>query len=71
LVIAVEERKVNKVIKVILERARTGEIGDGMIFVSPIEETIRVRTREKGKGAKAITLHFLNHSFTAKPSLYP
>ena len=38
---------VNKIIAV----TRTGEIGDGKIFVSPVEEVIRVRTREKNLAA--------------------
>ena len=36
-------------VKAIIENARTGEIGDGKIFISPIEETIRIRTAEKGQ----------------------
>lgn len=51
--IIVKEKQVNKVIKVILDSARTGEIGDGMIFLIPVEEAIRVRTGEKKE--KAIT----------------
>ncbi len=35
-------------IKTILEAARTGEVGDGKIFVSDISETYRIRTGEKG-----------------------
>ena len=35
-------------IKAILEAASTGEVGDGKIFVSPIEEAYRIRTAEKG-----------------------
>ena len=38
-------------VRVIQEQARTGEIGDGKIFVIPIEETIRIRTGETGKDA--------------------
>jgi nitrogen regulatory protein P-II 1 len=34
-----------------MEAARTGNIGDGKIFVSPIEEAIRIRTRERGEEA--------------------
>jgi nitrogen regulatory protein PII len=36
------------VIKVIKEKATTGQIGDGKIFVFPVEEVIRIRTGEKG-----------------------
>lgn len=42
---------VEKVVKVIQETAQTGEIGDGKIFVIPVEETVRIRTGEKGEGA--------------------
>jgi nitrogen regulatory protein P-II 1 len=40
-----------KIIQTILESAQTGKIGDGKIFVSPVEETIRIRTSEKGEDA--------------------
>jgi nitrogen regulatory protein P-II 1 len=39
----------DKIIETIIENARTGEIGDGKIFILPIEETIRIRTGEKGE----------------------
>ncbi len=42
---------VEKVVKVIQETAQTGEIGDGKIFVIPVEETVRIRTGERGEGA--------------------
>lgn len=37
-----------KVVETIKETAHTGEIGDGKIFVSPIDETVRIRTGETG-----------------------
>ena len=40
-----------KVVDVILEGAKTGKIGDGKIFVSSVEETIRIRTGETGEEA--------------------
>lgn len=40
-----------KVVEAITGAARTGKIGDGKIFVSSIEETVRIRTGEKGKDA--------------------
>ncbi len=40
-----------KVVEVILDAARTGKIGDGKIFVSLVEEAIRIRTGEKGPDA--------------------
>ena len=35
----------------IVRAARTGKIGDGKVFVSPVEEAIRIRTEERGKAA--------------------
>ena len=49
--VAVAEEMVGKVVETITEAARTGKIGDGKIFVLPIEETIRIRTGERGKEA--------------------
>ena len=40
-----------KVVEVITESARTGKIGDGKIFVTDVEEVIRIRTGEKGPDA--------------------
>jgi len=40
-----------KVIEAILASARTGKIGDGKIFVSTVDETIRIRTGERGEAA--------------------
>ncbi|MAU64353.1 MAG: transcriptional regulator [Flavobacteriaceae bacterium] len=47
--IIVSEPFVEKTITAILESAYTGEVGDGKIFVSSIEEAYRIRTKEKGK----------------------
>ena len=41
-------RNVEKTIEAIPNSARTGEAGDGIIFVYPVEEAIRIRTRERG-----------------------
>lgn len=49
--IVVKADDVDKVINVIVQEAKTGDIGDGKIFVSPVEEVIRIRTGEKGEGA--------------------
>jgi len=49
--IVVAEELVEQVIEVIEETARTGKIGDGKIFVTPVEEVIRIRTGERGPGA--------------------
>lgn len=44
--LVVKDEDVRNVIDTIIEKARTGEIGDGKIFVSPVEEVIRIRTGE-------------------------
>jgi len=41
----------NKVVETILKAARTGQVGDGKIFVSTIDEVIRIRTEESGEDA--------------------
>jgi nitrogen regulatory protein P-II 1 len=45
--IVVEEEQVDMVVEKIILAARTGEIGDGKIFVSPVDSIIRIRTGEK------------------------
>ena len=47
----VTDELVNQVIETIQKAAKTGKIGDGKIFVSPVEEVIRIRTGERGKDA--------------------
>ncbi|MEK6777746.1 MAG: P-II family nitrogen regulator [bacterium] len=49
--IVVSEDLVDQIIEKVIEKARTGRIGDGKIFVIPIEDVIRVRTGERGKEA--------------------
>ena len=49
--IVVPDEMVDEVISTILESAKTGKIGDGKIFVIPIDEVIRFRTGEKGEVA--------------------
>ena len=49
--IIMESSVVPDAVRVIQEKAHTGEIGDGKIFVTPVEETVRIRTGEKGKEA--------------------
>ena len=49
--VIVEAALVEKVISTIKEKANTGKIGDGKIFVLPVEEAIRIRTGESGKDA--------------------
>ncbi len=45
--IVVEDDQVDMVVDKVVQASRTGEIGDGKIFISPVEETIRIRTGEK------------------------
>ena len=47
----VEDASAERVIKAILKAAGTGKIGDGKIFISTIEDVIRIRTNEKGTDA--------------------
>jgi nitrogen regulatory protein P-II 1 len=42
---------VDRAVEAIINAARTGRIGDGKIFVSPVEEVIRIRTGERGDSA--------------------
>jgi nitrogen regulatory protein P-II 2 len=48
---AVPEHQVEQAVEAIEQAARTGKIGDGKIFVSPLEEVIRIRTGESGEAA--------------------
>ncbi|WP_296060507.1 P-II family nitrogen regulator [uncultured Ellagibacter sp.] len=49
--LVVGDGEVDELVKVITETARTGNVGDGKIFVSPIDEVIRIRTDERGESA--------------------
>lgn len=49
--IVLSDRNLEEALEVILKSAYTGEPGDGIIFVCPVDEVIRVRTRERGQGA--------------------
>ncbi len=49
--VVVEDNLVERAIEAIIQAARTGRIGDGKIFVSDVEEVIRIRTGEKGASA--------------------
>jgi nitrogen regulatory protein P-II 1 len=49
--IIVDDPDVKKVVEAIEKAAKTGRIGDGKIFVTPVEEVIRIRTGETGKSA--------------------
>jgi len=49
--IVIPEGSVHEVVKAITEAARTGRIGDGKIFVSPVDDVTRIRTGETGETA--------------------
>ncbi|MEI6615293.1 MAG: P-II family nitrogen regulator [Cyanobium sp. ELA507] len=51
IVVVLEDAKVEAAITAITEAARTGEIGDGKIFVTPVENAIRIRTGDRGETA--------------------
>ena len=46
--IVVPDEKAEEVIRIIIETARTGKVGDGKIFISNIDDVIRIRTGERG-----------------------
>ena len=47
----VEDDQVERVIEAIENAARTGRIGDGKIFVLPVEQAVRIRTGDRGQDA--------------------
>ena len=47
----VADDDVDRLVNIICETACTGEVGDGKIFISPIEEVVRIRKREHGESA--------------------
>ena len=49
--VVMESNLVQDAVKVIQDKARTDQIGDGKIFILPVEEVIRIRTGETGKDA--------------------
>jgi len=49
--IVLPDSQISKAVDAIVKSARTGKIGDGKVFVSPVEEAIRIRTDEKGEKA--------------------
>jgi len=49
--IAIADDLANKVVDAIVSASQTGKIGDGKIFIIPIEEAVRIRTGEKGEEA--------------------
>ena len=51
LLLVVDDGRAEQVVETILDNAATGEIGDGKIFISNVEDVVRVRTRERGETA--------------------
>ncbi len=49
--ILVKDSDVERVIDIILKATKTGETGDGKIFIYPVEDVVRIRTGERGEGA--------------------
>ena len=49
--LVVPDKDAAKLVDLICETAATGEVGDGKIFISPVEEVVRIRTRERGESA--------------------
>jgi nitrogen regulatory protein P-II 1 len=49
--IVIADDRVQKAVDVIVQSAKTGKIGDGKVFVMPIDDVIRIRTEERGESA--------------------
>lgn len=49
--VVIEDNSVDKVVDAILKTAKTGQVGDGKIFISSVNEVIRIRTEESGRDA--------------------
>ena len=49
--IVAKDQEVDRIVKTIADNAKTGELGDGKIFISEIANVIRIRTGEKGEAA--------------------
>jgi nitrogen regulatory protein PII len=49
--VVIEDEKEDQVVNAILRTANTGQVGDGKIFISNVEDVIRIRTEESGKEA--------------------
>ncbi|MGI1658436.1 MAG: P-II family nitrogen regulator [Desulfitobacterium sp.] len=49
--VVVKDELVEQLINIIAEAARSGEVGDGKIFVYPVEQAVRIRTGQRGEGA--------------------
>lgn len=62
--IVVRDKNVEKTVQAVMKSARTGEIGDGRIFIIPVEDSIRIRTGERGDIA-LYNAEQVNKSFTS------
>lgn len=49
--VVVDDAQVDKTVEALVEAARTGKIGDGKVWVTPVEMVVRVRTGERGQDA--------------------
>jgi nitrogen regulatory protein P-II 1 len=49
--VVIDDQHLDQAVSAIVKSAKTGKIGDGKVFVSPVEEAIRIRTDERGKAA--------------------
>ncbi|MCL6582227.1 MAG: P-II family nitrogen regulator [bacterium] len=49
--IIIQDEKVQEAMDVIADAVKTGNIGDGKIFVTPVEDVMRIRTKERGEDA--------------------
>lgn len=49
--VIVRDALVDRIVRTIVKVARTGQVGDGKIFISPVEDVIRIRTEESGEDA--------------------
>ena len=49
--VVVEDSKAEKIVEAILKTAKTGQVGDGKIFIYNVEDAVRIRTDESGKDA--------------------
>ena len=49
--VVLPDAQIKAAIEAIVKTAKTGKIGDGKVFVSPVEEAVRIRTDEKGEAA--------------------
>jgi nitrogen regulatory protein PII len=52
--IVVDDAQASEVVDTVVKTANTGKIGDGNVFVSPVEEAVRIRTGDRGNDAVAV-----------------